>query len=113
MHDIGDMLVRAGFADPVMDMELITVTYADAGSLLRELKALGAVNATRGRSRGLLGRNRFARVQEALASRARDGRIPATFEVVYGHAWKGAPKLTAEGLPIVRVEGFRRGGGAP
>ena len=103
MHDIGDMLVHAGFADPVMDMEQITLTYADARSLMRELQQLGATNATRGRSRGLMGRGRWQRATAALESLRRDGRIPATFEVIYGHAWKGAPKRTAEGHPIVNI----------
>ena len=103
MHDLGDMLVHAGFADPVMDMELLTVTYASPAAMLAELKALGATNQTRGRPRGLTGRRRRRALDDALASLARDGRIPATFEVVYGHAWKGEPKRTAEGLPIVKL----------
>jgi malonyl-CoA O-methyltransferase len=104
MHDLGDMLVHAGFADPVMDMEMLTVTYASPAALLAELKSLGATNQTRGRPRGLTGKRRRRALDDALASLARDGRIPATFEVVYGHAWKGEPKRTAEGLPIVKVE---------
>jgi malonyl-CoA O-methyltransferase len=51
-----------------------------------------------------MGRERWARVVAELQRRARDGRIPATFEVIYGHAWKGEPKRTAEGLPIVKLE---------
>jgi malonyl-CoA O-methyltransferase len=103
MHDIGDMLVAAGFADPVMDMEQLTLTYSDASALMRELKHLGATNATRGRPHGLMGRGRWQRALAALEAMRRDGRIPATFEVVYGHAWKGEPKRTAEGLPIVKI----------
>jgi malonyl-CoA O-methyltransferase len=103
MHDLGDMLVHAGFADPVMDMEHITVTYAEPRALLRELKHLGASNATRGRSHGLMGRARWQKMLRALEAMRQDGRIPATFEVVYGHAWKGEPKRTAEGHPIVKV----------
>jgi malonyl-CoA O-methyltransferase len=102
MHDIGDMLVQAGFADPVLDMEQITVTFENADALLRELKHLGATNATRGRPHGLMGRRRWQRMLAALEATRRDGRIPATFEVVYGHAWKGEPKRTAEGMPIVK-----------
>ncbi len=103
MHDLGDMLVHAGFADPVMDMEQITLTYPDPEALLRELKHLGATNATRGRPHGLMGRWRWRRMLAALEAKRVDGRIPATFEVVYGHAWKGEPKRTAEGLPIVKL----------
>lgn len=109
MHDIGDMLVGAGFADPVMDMEKITLTYADPGALLRELKNLGATNATRGRPHGLMGRGRWRRMLAALERKRVDGRLPATFEVVYGHAWKGEPKRTAEGHPIVRLSRGRPG----
>lgn len=104
MHDIGDMLAAAGFADPVMDMEKLTLTYATPKALMLDLKAIGATNATRGRPRGLTGRQRIARVYAQLERLAQDGRIPATYEVVYGHAWKGEPKRTEDGLPIVKVE---------
>ncbi len=108
MHDIGDMLVHAGYADPVMDMEYLTLTYATPDAMMRELKSIGATNATRGRPRGLTGRRHFARVMAELEPRASDGRFPATFEVVYGHAWKAEPKRTDEGLPIVQVKRDRR-----
>jgi malonyl-CoA O-methyltransferase len=103
MHDIGDALVHAGFADPVMDMEVVTLTYATPDALLRELKRVGATNATRGRPRGLTGTARWRRLVGALERLRRDGRIPATFEVVYGHAWKGEPRRTAEGHAIVQL----------
>ncbi|MBK7330991.1 MAG: malonyl-ACP O-methyltransferase BioC [Betaproteobacteria bacterium] len=109
MHDLGDMLVQAGFADPVMDREQITVTYPSPAALLAELKAIGATNQTRGRPRGLTGRGRRAALEDVLRKLAQDGRIPATFEVVYGHAWKGEPKRTPDGLPIVKVERRTRG----
>ena len=108
MHDIGDMLVHAGFADPVMDMETMTLTYATPKAMMLDLKAIGATNATRGRPRGLTGRHRIERVYAQLARLARDGRLPATYEVVYGHAWKGEPKTTPEGLPIVKLERRKR-----
>ena len=104
MHDLGDMLVQSGFADPVMGMEQMTLTYADPRALLAELKAIGATNATRGRPRGLMGKARWQRMLAALERMRRDGRIPATFEVIYGHAWKGEPKRTAEGHPIVKLQ---------
>ena len=104
MHDIGDMLVGAGFGDPVMQMEYFTLTYADPRAMLRDLKAIGATNATRARPRALMGRRRFERALAALDAARRDGRIPATFEVIYGHAWKVAPRLTGEGHAIVRFE---------
>ncbi len=102
MHDIGDMLVHAGFADPVIDMETIILTYGDARAMLADLKAIGATNATRGRGRGLMGKARLAQALAGLDALARDGRIPATFEVIYGHAWKVEAVRTPDGLPIVR-----------
>lgn len=107
MHDIGDMLVAAGYADPVMDMEYVTLTYATPTALMRDLKAIGATNAARARTRGLTGRRRFDRVVEHLRQRAVEGRVPATFEVVYGHAWKVQPRKTDDGLPVVQLQ--RRG----
>ena len=104
MHDIGDMLVHAGFSDPVMDMEYLTLTYADVATLMRELRALGATNATLGRPRGLTGRRRWERARAALDAMRREGRIPVTFEVIYGHAWKLAPTRTADGLAIVALD---------
>jgi malonyl-CoA O-methyltransferase len=104
MHDVGDMLVRQGFADPVMHMEYLTLTYAEPRAVMRDLKALGATNALAARPRGLMGRARLAAVLDALERERSDGRIPATFEVVYGHAWKVPPTRTPEGHPIVRVE---------
>jgi malonyl-CoA O-methyltransferase len=104
MHDIGDLLVHSGFADPVMQMEMLTLTYDDARAMAHDLKAIGATNATVGRRRGLTGRRRFERALaalDAMPGRAPDGRIPATFEVIYGHAWKVAPRRTPEGHAIV------------
>lgn len=107
MHDVGDALVRAGFADPVMDVERYTLSYADAPALLRELKALGAQNAQLGRRRGLTGRDRFERFAAAYASLARDGRTPASCEVEYGHAWvpetTRAARETAAVIPLEKI----------
>jgi malonyl-CoA O-methyltransferase len=108
MHDIGDMLVNAGFADPVMDMEYVTLTYETPRALLAELKAIGATNRTRGRPMGLMGRARFERVLDRLERLRKEGRIPSTFEVVYGHAWKGEPRTTPDGHAIVRLHPRRR-----
>ncbi len=104
MHDIGDMLVHAGFADPVMDMERMTLTYDTPEAMLAELKAIGATNRTLGRPRGLTGRARWGQVIARLEALRRDGRIPATYEVVYGHAWKPEPRSTPEGHAIVRLQ---------
>ncbi|SEO91225.1 malonyl-ACP O-methyltransferase BioC [Aquisalimonas asiatica] len=88
MHDIGDALVSARFADPVMDMEYFNMTYASAGDLMRDLKAIGAQTVTGGRVPGLTGRARLQRMVDAYDRyRDSDGRLPATWEIVYGHAW--------------------------
>jgi malonyl-CoA O-methyltransferase len=107
MHDIGDMLLEAGFATPVVDMEKITLTYPTLPELMRDLKAIGAHNATAGRRPGLMGRHAFARVVEAYERFRSDGRLPATYEVVYGHAWRAAPRRTADGHAIVRFDRAR------
>jgi malonyl-CoA O-methyltransferase len=104
MHDVGDLLVEAGYADPVMDAEMITLTYGDGGAMMRELKAMGAHNATLGRPRGITGRARWTRMLAALERFRREGRLPATFEIVYGHAWKPEPRFAADGRAIVRFE---------
>lgn len=81
MHDVGDMLVAAGFAAPVMDMEMIEVEYRQNKDLLTDLRASGQTSARTDRARGLAGRGFAARLRAGLEPRA-------TFEVVYGHAWK-------------------------
>lgn len=103
LHDIGDMLVSQRYADPVMDMEHITLTYADVRGLMHDLKAIGAHNATRGRPTGLGARSRLERVVEAYEVFRRDGRLPATFEVIYGHAWKPEPRLGPSGRPVIEI----------
>ncbi|MCG5513308.1 malonyl-ACP O-methyltransferase BioC [Ectothiorhodospira shaposhnikovii] len=88
MHDVGDALVRAGFADPVMDVERITVTYPRMGRLMRDLQAIGATNALLGRGRGLTTPSRLRAAEAAYESfRNAEGVLPATYEVIYGHAW--------------------------
>ena len=104
MHDLGDMLVECGFADPVMDMEVLTLTYASVDDLVRELRAAGDRCAMLGRRRGLAGREFGQRVRAACARLTRDGRFPVTFEVVYGHAWKAEPKVADDGRAIVRFQ---------
>jgi malonyl-CoA O-methyltransferase len=91
MHDIGDALVRAGFQGPVLDVERYTVTYPQVRSLMADLKSMGAHNLTAGRRHTLTGRGRLSAMLAAY-ERRRDstGRLPATYEVVYGHAWAPA-----------------------
>lgn len=104
MHDYGDMLVGAGFADPVMDVERITVTYEDARSLMADIKTIGASNAAQARPRGLTGRARIAAVAAGYEKfRRPDGRLPATYEVIQGHAW-GAVQRQHGGETMVSVD---------
>jgi malonyl-CoA O-methyltransferase len=90
MHDVGDALVRAGLSEPVLDVDRLQLTYPDALALMRDLKAIGAHNVTAGRPRALMGRERLRRMQDAYETFRRDGRLPATYEVVYGVAWGAA-----------------------
>ncbi|HLB84230.1 MAG TPA: methyltransferase domain-containing protein, partial [Steroidobacteraceae bacterium] len=87
MHDLGDAMLRAGLAEPVMDAELYTLTYPDVGGLMRDLKAIGAHNVNAGRARGLTGRRALERMTAAYEGERHDERLPATYEVVYGQAW--------------------------
>jgi len=87
MHDIGDALVRGGFVSPVLDVERYSLTYPDVRRVAADLKATGGHNATAGRARGLTGRRQFAALQAAYEAYRQDGRLPATYEVVFGHAW--------------------------
>jgi len=100
MHDLGDWLVAAGFSAPVMDMENLTLAYRDARALLADLRASGQTNARADRARGLGGKRLHAAL--ALAGSR------ATCEVVYGHAWKGAPRKSADGRSIVQFDRLPR-----
>jgi malonyl-CoA O-methyltransferase len=104
MHDLGDMLVAAGFAEPVMDMERITMVYADGDALLADLRASGQTCALAGGARGLAGRRFRAALADRLAAQRRDGKLSVSYEVVYGHAWKAAPKRAADGRAIMKFE---------
>ena len=94
MHDLGDMLVAAGFSAPVMDMEVLTFTYEHADALLADLRAGGQTNARADRPRGLSGKGFLKKLRASAGTRG-------TFEVVYGHAWKGVPRKLADGRDIV------------
>ncbi len=111
MHDLGDMLSACGYSAPVMDMEVITLTYADVDALLADLRATGQQNAFTERRRGLTGKGVLGAMRAAYENLRRDGRLPATFEIVYGHAWKPPPRLTEDGHAIVKLEFSRRKGG--
>jgi len=104
MHDLGDMLVASGFAAPVMDMETIKLTYADVAVLVRDLKVSGQTCSACDRRRGLMGRGAWRRMLAAYERERSEGKVPAIVEVVYGHAWKGEPRVAADGRQIVKME---------
>jgi malonyl-CoA O-methyltransferase len=90
MHDVGDELVRSGFAAPVLDVERYTLQFADLPALLSDLRGAGARNATVGRPKGLTGKNKFSALAGAYETYRHQGRLPATFEVIYAQAWTPA-----------------------
>ena len=111
MHDWGDMLVQAGFAEPVMDMERITLSYSDASKLRAELRELGR-NLHPARFAGLRGRQWLAQLDLSLArqlARAdEEGRLVVTFEVIYGHAFKPQPRVKLEGESRISEQDMRQ-----
>ncbi len=113
LHDIGDMLIHAGFASPVMEMEMLTLTYADLKTLMRDLKGIGAHNAATTRPRGLFGKSAWARLEQAYESQRAAGRLPATYEVIYGHAWAGDKTRRADGREVIQfaIDARRRKAG--
>jgi malonyl-CoA O-methyltransferase len=93
MHDVGDAMVRAGFSSPVLDVERFTLSYSDLIRVAADLRATGARNATTARHRGLYSPRKFAAVQAAYEKFRQDGRLPATYEVVFAHAWAPAARV--------------------
>ena len=103
MHDIGDGLLQMGFAEPVMEAETITVNYGEVDTLMQDLRAIGANVTSNGHRQGLLTMNMLSRLREAYEVYRRDGVLPASYEVIYGHAWVMNTDETA-GPGEVRVE---------
>jgi len=115
MHDIGDALLASGFRDPVLERDDFTLTYADARTLMHELRAIGATNADTQRARALTGKAHLQRVAAAYEAFRADGVLPATYEVVYAHALApepGQPRREQGGdvasFPVERLRGSRR-----
>jgi malonyl-CoA O-methyltransferase len=108
MHDIGDALLRAGLADPVMDVERFTLTYPDVYKLMRELKGLGAHNSATDRRHSLTGKNRLMNMVANYETYRVNGTLPATYEIVYGHAWGSSEvkniQISLESLSHHRVK---------
>ena len=99
MHDIGDALIRNGFSAPALDVEHYSLTYDSVKAVMTDLKSIGAHNATAGRARGLQGRGFLQNLTQNYEQFRSDtiengGKLPATFEVIYGHAWKAEQKTS-------------------
>jgi len=110
MHDFGDLLIERGFADPVMDQEILTLTYRSPEKLLEDIRLLGGNPSTR-RRRGLVGRSWRNRLLEALeAQRHMDGTIHLSMEVAYGHAWRAASMRNAMGETRISIDAIGRPG---
>jgi malonyl-CoA O-methyltransferase len=90
MHEIGDALLQAGFIDPVTDMEMITMTYANVRQLMQDIKQIGASNTDSQRSKGLMGKEKLKAFENAYEQfKTTDDLYPASWEIIYGHAWVG------------------------
>lgn len=112
MHDIGDELLAAGFREPVMDVERLTLNYPDVISLMRELQGLGESNVAADRFKGLTGKGRLNSLLDAYERFRDKGRYPASFEIIYGAAFapsEGQPMKTSEGdVATFSVDALRR-----
>ena len=82
----------------------MTLAYTDVGALARDLRLSGQSNVDAGRRKGLMAPDAWAKMASAYEASRRDGRLPATFEIVYGHAWKGAPRARMDGVKVVKTE---------
>jgi malonyl-CoA O-methyltransferase len=90
MHEIGDALLQSGFLNPVTDMEMITMTYANVRQLMRDIKQIGASNTENQRSKGLMGKEKLKAFENAYEQfKTADDLYPASWEIIYGHAWVG------------------------
>jgi malonyl-CoA O-methyltransferase len=103
MHDFGDALMRAGFVEPVMDTERLTIMYPSLTSLMTELRASGASNVAQGRRRGLTSRARAAQLQARGESLHRNGQLSVSVEVIYGHAWAAEHRIRKPTRDEVRI----------
>ena len=104
MHDLGDMLAHEGFQTPVVDMEMVTLTYPDVKTIAHDLRAAGATNLEPTRRETLTGKSRWAAVERAYEAKRHEGRLPVTFEIIYLHAWRGVERIAADGRQIIQFD---------
>jgi malonyl-CoA O-methyltransferase len=107
MHDVGDALTRSGLAEPVLDVDYLTVTYPSVAALCRELKACGGGNATVGRRRGLTSPRLWQRMVDAYPLEAGANPVHATVELIFGQAWGTAP-AAPRGETVIPVDAIKR-----
>jgi malonyl-CoA O-methyltransferase len=110
MHDIGDALVRIGLESAVMDVEIITLNYTDCLHLMRDIKIVGAHNINHARPHALTGKHKMQRMIAAYEIFRRDNVLPATYEIVYGHAWAPAKDHSAkqDAVAYIPVDSLRK-----
>lgn len=108
MHDLGDALVRNGFRDPVLDTERYTLEYSSLEDLFKDLKTTGGNNADRQRRRGLTSPARLRDLKRQYEAYRRGGRLPATYEVVFAHAWSPPDKRGLGAPNTVSLDEVRR-----
>ncbi|SMM99912.1 Biotin synthesis protein BioC [uncultured Candidatus Thioglobus sp.] len=101
MHDIGDQMLQNGFQSPVMEMETLTLTYESVTDLFQDLKSIGAQTVEK-RTKSLTGKGKFQSMIKMYESYRKDGKLPATYEVIYGHAWKKTSKVGALSIENLR-----------
>lgn len=108
LHDLGDMLVGAGFSTPVMDMEMMSITYTSIEKLMQDVRAFGG-NPLTTRRKNLLGKQVWAGIREILEQgRDADGKINLSVELIYGHAFRPISSQTADGSSIIRFDALRK-----
>ena len=105
LHDVGDALLQSGFSDPVMDMEMLTVTYKDVKTVMRDLKQIGAHNVMQGRSHNVTGKNKLQKMIKSYEQFREDGLLPVSYEIVYGHAWV-AEEIKSKSATVVPFQSF-------
>ena len=104
MHDLGDMLAHEGFVTPVVDMEMVTLTYPDLKTIGHDLRAAGATNLEPARRATLTSKTHWAAVEHAYETMRNEGRLPVTFEIIYLHAWRGVERIAADGRQIIQFD---------
>jgi len=109
MHDVAEAMFAAGLSEPVLDSDRHSLLYPDLLSMMRDLQQLGARNVNQGRRRGLTGKNTLKKVTAASEQFRVNGQLPATYEVIYGHAWAGEKSQVNEnGCVSISLDQLRK-----